>query len=218
MIECVAENIKKKKTRGCRARRKRLPVFAVILLLLAALFLYYKYFVAGTIGEVCVKRAQEISVDSVNAAVLDSLSSLKYEDISEVTTDVNGNVAMININAILANKIARTVSVKAKSILENELKGGVPVPSGALTGLKIFSGAGDNIYFKVITVKNVYCDFESDFIDGGVNQTVHRIYLTVKTEMTVVISGAENDTESVSKILLCESLLMGKVPEFIVGK
>ncbi len=220
MIDCVEERIvlKNKKIKCKNPHRRKISVFIIFFIVSGSLFIHYKSNVSRILSETCVKSAEEITIDAVNNVVLESLSELKYSDLAEVSLDNSGNIKMINIDVVETNKIARTVSIKTKKLLEQKIKNGVPVPFGTLSGLAYFSGAGKTIFLQVVTVKNVYCDFSSDFLEGGINQTVHRIYLIVKAEVTVVIPGVKNEAEFDSEILLCESLLVGKVPEIIVER
>jgi sporulation protein YunB len=117
------------------------------------------------------------------------------------------------------NVISREVEKHSFTILKSKIEKGVQIPFLAFLGLDFISGYGRKINFKMLAVSSVECDFLGEFSSVGINQTLHSIYINVKSK--IKISKFFNKTEQVytSKILLCETIIVGKVPEvYLNGK
>ena len=55
-------------------------------------------------------------------------------------------------------------------------------------------------------------DLKSEFIAQGINQTLHRVYLQVKCEVTI-LTPFNNITSSITnQVLLVENVIVGNVP------
>ena len=88
---------------------------------------------------------------------------------------------------------------------------------GNFTGNKLISGYGPDIRVKVIPVGTVTTDFKTEFISAGINQTRHRIYLEAKTQVKVVIPLTTSTKEVKAQIPICETIIVGEVPESYVN-
>ena len=59
---------------------------------------------------------------------------------------------------------------------------------------------------------NIYCNFRSKFESAGINQTLHKIYVYMKTDVTIVMPMAKLNSVNETESLVCESLIIGEVP------
>ena len=57
------------------------------------------------------------------------------------------------------------------------------------------------------------CRFVSEFEQAGINQTRHKIYLDVMTEVDIIIPTAESTVNTITQVLVAESILIGNVPD-----
>ena len=59
---------------------------------------------------------------------------------------------------------------------------------------------------------NVETDLRSEFSEQGINQTLHRVYLQVVCEVSI-LSPYHNITYKISnQVLLAENVIVGKIP------
>ena len=219
MIECVDKKIwyvkrrkvknKKKKKKSCR---KKLLLFCFIFLF-TLLFVYLNLIVAEKISEECEQIVKEYSIIAVNNAVLTTLYNNEYDELMSIAKNSDGSISYISINSSKSNLINRNVASVSKKNLTDILKNGIPIPLGAFTGIPIFGGLGKEIDMKVVSVENVVCDFVSEFSEKGINQTLHRLYLTVEVSVDIMIPHFRRSAITKSEVLLGESLIIGKIPE-----
>lgn len=218
MIECSEERIYYKKHR--KKSIKRCFSFFIVIIAILTVFGYYKTFVTKSIYEVCNKRASALCADSVNKSVLHSLKDeTSYDELISIEKDKNGDIVLMSANAYKLNVISRETAVKTQEFLSKKLDEGIEMPYLIFTGIDALSGYGRNFNFKTLHVSSVTCEFKSNFISVGINQTLHSIYLSVISKVIVDLPFAKEETECVTDILICESVLVGKVPEvYLNGK
>ena len=87
------------------------------------------------------------------------------------------------------------------------------MPLGALSGVEAWAGFGPKIHLKIIPISNVSCKFVSEFEGAGINQTKHSIYLEIVADISIIMPSGTSNFASLTEVLVCESVLVGKVPE-----
>lgn len=72
---------------------------------------------------------------------------------------------------------------------------------------------GPDIDIKMMTDGNVLTDLRSEFEEAGINQTLHRVYLEVVCNVTI-LTPYETITESITnQVLLIEGVIVGNIPD-----
>ena len=87
MIECIDENVwylKKKKTKRKGKKRKKFLILAFFVLIIGSLYLYYDLVVTKNLADQCEEIVTELSVISVNDAVLSTLYLDDYENLLKI--------------------------------------------------------------------------------------------------------------------------------------
>ena len=157
--------------------------------------------------------AKSIATKISNEQATDVMKNYKYEDLCNITKDVNGNITMISANVIPVNEIISDVAVKIQEELNNTKNSKFNIRLGSFTGTKLLSGRGPNIEIKMSTVGNVETDLRSEFISSGINQTLHKIYLQVDCNV-IVLTPFNNIEQKISnQVLLAEAVIVGITPD-----
>jgi len=164
-----------------------------------------------SISEASVKS---IATVAINEAVYYTLNEpLNYSDIITIYKDDDGKITAITTNSIKINGIARDTAYLSQQNLKRIGEQGIYIPLGALTGSEALAGFGPKINIKIIPIGNVICQFVSDFKSAGINQTVHRIYLEIIADISIITPTATTTVASKTEVLICENLIVGEVPE-----
>ncbi len=61
------------------------------------------------------------------------------------------------------------------------------------------------------------CDCLSSLTSAGINQTLHTVSLEVTASVEIVLPSGPRDVSTVTDVLLCESVIVGKVPDAFFG-
>ena len=212
MIECCNERIYKKRHK----KSKKLRRFFVFILILLTLFLCYSYsgLVCENVFNIIAEKCYSYSAGAVNKAVTKSTAvNISYDSLINIEKNDNGEIVALRANSSKINLISREIEAITKSEIENLLKNGVKVPLLAFSGIKALSGYGQQVNVKTINVSSVLCDFKSEFKSAGLNQTLHSIYIDVLVSISTSLPIKAYIKECNSKVIICETVIVGKVPE-----
>jgi sporulation protein YunB len=164
-----------------------------------------------SVGEAKIKS---LATRSINAAVNEVITSgYSYGSLISIIFDNNGDVALIEANAMEINRLAKEIASVSQTRLDLIGEQGVGVPLGSLTGIPIFMGQGPDIRFKLYPIGSITCSFSSQFIGAGVNQTNHKIYVNISSTINVVLPIDNKQISTKTQILIAESIIVGKVPD-----
>lgn len=157
---------------------------------------------------------RSITTVAVNDAIYYTLSDrVRYEDLVNVDRDAQGNILAITSNSFQINRIARDAAYMSQQNLKQMSEDGIEIPLGAFTGIEAWAGFGPHITMKIIPISNVECRFVSEFEEAGINQTKHSIYLEIVADISIIMPSGTSNFASLTQVLICESVLVGKVPE-----
>ena len=194
-------------------KKKLIAVLLVLAALILSVFLYFRRNVTPVIIEVSEATVKSITTLAVNDAVYCTLSdALKYEDLVSVSRNEDGDIVYMQANSLKINAIARDVASLSQKNLDEMGSRAMKVPLGAFSGTAVFAGMGPEIDLKIIPIGSVYCEFSSVFEAVGINQTRHKIYLDVEADVELIIPAASATVSSKTQVLICESVIVGKVP------
>ena len=203
---------------GCykyKRKRKRLTIaISSIILLVAVVVVYIRFVVTPVVKTVAEEKVRALTVSTVNAAVTSVLEAEpSFVDMVEYGHDANGDLNSIKINATRINAVMQRSVQKTQNGLSDMISSGVNIPVGSVSGITFLSGKGPNLNVAVIPVGAVDARLRSEFSEIGINQTIHKIYLSLDSTIKIIIPGAGNTIKSSSEVLLVESVIIGKVPD-----
>ncbi len=216
MIECSEKNIWYKKRR--KNNFKRCFSLFLSVLIIVGLVCYYKYVVADLIIDLCSEYAYSYSTESVNTAVLETIEKeTSYNDFISVEKNAQGEIILLSANTVKVNKFTREISYLTMKYLNEKMEKGIPISVLTFTGIGMLSGYGTKIKFKTVSVSSVTCELCSEFISVGINQTLHSISANIKSKVIIKQPLKSVEQEFQTKVLICESVLVGKIPEVILN-
>lgn len=159
-------------------------------------------------------KAREIATRAINESVNDRVSGdIKYQDLIFIRTDDEGNVTMMQANTIMMNKLASEVALTVQDKIKNIKTSAVKVPLGNVFGSQLLAQYGPKINIDVTPIGMVNVDFKTEFEASGINQTRHKIYLVVKTQVKIIVPFSSDSTEVVTSVPVAETIIVGKVPQ-----
>ncbi len=217
MIECCEENIFKNVKRKNIKRKKKFK-WLIIILVIAILFSYYKYVISKNIITITSSYAHQYSLESINSAVENSLKNkLNYDELVIIEKNTNGDIVLMRSNSYNVNIISRNIVANTQSYLDKKLSKGIPIPFMAFLGLELFNGLGAPINFKALTITSTNCNFISEFKSVGINQTLHSIYADISVLININFPLNNKEVSANSKVMLCEAVLIGDVPQIYLN-
>ena len=184
---------------------------------LAALGLLLEKNMESVILDMAYARAEAMAVEYMHEAVRDVMGDeITYQDMMNVRTDSAGKVTMLQANAVRMNELAAFTALQAQARLESAEAQSVSIPLGAALGIPFFSALGPRVRVRIVPVSAVSAAFSTEFESAGINQTRHKIYLSLHTVVRLVIPSSDRQVSLSSQALIAESIIVGEVPQSYV--
>lgn len=203
----------KKPKKRIKLTKLKVIVFIISLLIIVLAFVTMRN-VTRVLISISEATIRSITTVAVNDAIYYTLNdSVRYEDLITITYDGDGNVSTITTDSLKINRIARDTAYLSQENLTRMSAEGIMVPVGALTGIEALAGFGEKINIKIIPISNVECRFVSKFVDAGINQTKHSLYLEIVSDISIIMPTETKNLASTIEVLICESVINGKIPD-----
>ncbi len=159
-------------------------------------------------------KAKEYSTLAINSCVTDVLSAddIDYTNLIFIQTDTNGlSVVRANITAINTLKARLTTAIQKQLSEYDDSK--LYIAIGTLVGSDVFTGRGPKIEVRLVPVGYVTTAISNEFTTAGINQTLHRMLMTVTGTVTIVMGGYAATSEVTADFCIAETIIVGAVPE-----
>lgn len=160
----------------------------------------------------CENRAKSIATIVSNEQATIIMKEHTYDDLFSIEKDMNGNITMIKCNIIYVNEIISDVAVRIQEEINKRGRENVEIALGNFSGLKLLSGRGPGVKIRISSIGNVETDLKSEFISQGINQTLHRVYLKVECEISILTPFNNISKKITNQVLLLENVIVGNIP------
>ncbi len=199
-----------------RKRRVKRMIFIIAGAVLVLLILSYALINAQlrpALMHMAQTRVQAEASKAMYTSVLEQLSeSEQSTDFVEVQK-TEDQVFYVELNSAAINLFAARCADAAQTKLTQIGKQGIDLPMGTAAGIPLFAGAGPMLRMNFSPEGAVQTHISSEFRSAGINQTLHRIILTLTADVAIILPGsARTDTVSLS-MPVAEQIIVGKVPD-----
>lgn len=200
-----------------KTRRTLLYGFGAAVMLFALCWWYLDGNLTGVVLSLADARARSLAVQILNEAVEETITSqVSYDQLMTVTCGEDGTVRLIQANTAEMNRLASHVTLLAQKKLEELEDQSISVPLGSALGLTIFAGAGPRIQVRILPVGAVIPRFDTEFQTAGINQTRHKLLLTLTATVRLVIPTGSTMMEASTQMAVAENIIVGQVPDSFV--
>lgn len=190
-------------------------LFNVVIIILTAIITFRALLGAinPILNRLCMDEAKNIATKISNEQASLIMNKYKYEDIITIVRDDNGNIKMLQTNIKSVNELTSDIPNNIVSALKSEENSNISIYLGSILGLKILSAQGPKINVRIANVGNVETSLESQFVEQGINQTLHRIYLEIVCEVSILTPYDTISEKITNQVLIAESVIVGNVPD-----
>lgn len=194
---------------------RRLILCALLLMLLLMLLERNLTRVVLTLASA---RAEVLAVQALNQAAEALIAEgVSYDSLVHVTLGEDGSVRLLQANTAGMNSLASRASLTAQAKLEALQDQTVSVPLGSALGVTLLAGTGPRIRVHMLPVGAVVTVYETEFTSAGINQTRHRVLLTMRAQVQLVLPTGASGVEAVTQVAVAESIIVGQVPDSFVN-
>lgn len=159
--------------------------------------------------------AGEVLATAVNA-VLEG-EGYSYDQLVSITRSESGAVLSAEANAAAINRLSAAVISSLNDTLKNDDHAAVKLPLLNATGSAFLIGRGPKITLRLQQNGAATTSLNSIFCDAGINQTQHRLELTVHFRAVVLAAGMSEPIETVGTFLVAETIIVGTVPDVVAN-
>lgn len=184
-----------------------------IILLIASLVFYGSMKIIEPIMDTqCISMAKTIATKISNQEATKVMENYSYQDLLKVTKDEQGNVKMVETNIVIINQIISKIPVQIQNEIEKSQNNTFQIRLGSLLGNQFFAGKGPNITIQMDITGTVETELKSEFVSAGINQTLHKIYLELTCNVSILTPIKTIERQITNQVLLAEGVIIGEVP------
>ncbi len=205
---------KKTKAKWSAKRKFRVTLFVICVLIFLCIFYYFKV-VCPVIVSLSEERVRSIATSVISEVVGDTLISdeITYSELAKIKYSSENTVDSIEVDTVQANILIRKITQGVQAKFNNLGDESLEIALGTFTGIPFLYGLGSNISIQLIPVGTVNTKINSKFTSAGINQTLHQLYFVVNAGIGMILPGKTENFNTELEVLLCENIIVGKVPE-----
>lgn len=186
-------------------------------LILLAMIMAMEQNLSQTMLDMAFAKAYSMAVETLNRAVhMVTDDNVSYQELVDTQMDAEGRVSMLRANTMRMNALAAQTAMVAEQELNSAENQFVEIPLGAALGIRSLSGFGPRISVQILPVGAVSTAYDTEFETAGINQTRHKIFLSLRATVSLIIPTGSQLVEVESTMLIAESIIVGNVPESFV--
>ena len=193
--------------RSSGGKRRRLLWLGLAVILIAALC---ERAISGVSPELVEEAARGYVLECISRAVD---AELEESDAPFVTVEreSGGKISMVSADQERLNSLRAGVLERLSRSLKG--KATVYVPVGSLTGVGLFNGRGFPVPVKLQLEGSAVVEFSTEFTGAGLNQTCHRLMMTVRARAYSPSKRFETSVVTEAATVLAETMVVGEVPK-----
>lgn len=194
--------------------RSLLRFFLFLLVLFLALFLMFRSRYRDIIRELAETQVKNTTSDLTNDAIAKQIADgiIQYDRIVFFEKDLEGRITALKTNMSEVNRLKTDIL----NIINDEIlaldTSDIGIPLGSLFFPEIFSGKGPAIPVHILSIRNSDAAFSSNFVQAGINQTLHQLTMVVSVDVAVLVLGQTGSFTITSEVVVAETVIVGDVP------
>ena len=189
-------------------------ITALVLLGLALCFLMVRSRYREVIRELAQTQVKNTTSDLTNDAIAKQIADgvIQYDRIVYFEKDLDGRITALKTNMSEVNRLKTDIL----NIINDEIlaldTSDIGVPMGSLILPELLSGKGPAIPVHILAIRNSDATFLSNFVQAGINQTLHQLTMLVSVDVAVLVLGQTDSFTINSEVVVAETVIVGAVP------
>ena len=198
-----------------RRRIKKL-LFGLLLvaLFLLALYCWFRYHYSDAIAGLAETQIRNATSDLINDAIDKQIEneSIQYDRMVYFEKDLDGRITALKTNMSEVNRLKTDIL----NLINDEIlaldTSDIGIPLGSLFLPELLSGKGPVIPVHILSIRNSDASFSSNFVQAGINQTLHQLIMLVSVDVAVLVLGQTGSFTISSEVVVAETVIVGDVP------
>ena len=189
--------------------------FSLILLVLSIiLILIFRSRYREVIRELAETQVKNTTSDLTNDAIAKQIADgiIQYDRIVFFEKDLDGRITALKTNMSEVNRLKTDIL----NIINDEIlaldTSDIGIPLGSLFLPELLSGKGPVIPVHILSIRNSDASFSSNFVQAGINQTLHQLIMDVSVDVAILVLGQTGGFTITSEVVVAETVIVGDVP------
>lgn len=193
--------------------KRKYKIITLIILIVILISVLLNEVIYPLFSKKCIYQAKVLVTQITSDETEEIMKNYTYKDLVHIEEDTEGNVTFLESNVVLINQIKAEIIGRIQDKFLETKKTSIEMKLGSFTGSRLLTNVGPKIRVQVIPSGTISSTLETEFYSVGVNQSIHRIYLDISCNLSI-LSPFETVSQSLqNKVLLSESIIVGTTPE-----
>ena len=193
---------------GGKSKRRKLLLIAVSVLLLWGIL--SETGLSSVTQELTETVTRGYLLSAMQQAVKEELQG-DERDFVAVNRTGSGEISAVSADITALNDLKAGVLTRLSKFLNGKATAHIPI--GSLTNIGIFNGRGPKVPVKLKLEGTADIAFRTEFSSAGINQSCHRITMTVTATVYSQSNRFEAYVTDATETVLAETVLVGEVPD-----
>lgn len=198
-----------------RFGRRAIRRIAILVIICAVAMMVFRKRYNEPIRDLAQIQVMNATSDLINDAIDEQIEAgqIQYDRIVYFEKDLNGQITALKTNMTEVNRLKTgTLDMINDEILALD-SSNLGVPMGSLFLPEFLSGRGPVIPVHIISIRNSDANFTSSFSQAGINQTLHKLSMSVSVDVAVLVLGETVSFTVTSEVMVAETIIVGNVPD-----
>ncbi len=199
-----------------KRKRKITPIVAVLLIVpIGVLLIMAEIRISNVRKELISYAARNAASAATTAGVENSLDTdkVRYANLIKFGRDQSGNIVSVTTDAYYLNKIGNNIGDEIDKHINQMKSYIIKIPFSVLFSEQLINGRGPKMPLVFVMTGITTTDFENEFTAAGVNQTHHRIMMSITVNTYVIHSGNVTVVPYKTNVCIAESIVVGITPQ-----
>ena len=199
---------------GKKGNENYKKLIKLILIIIIAIFVMINMLNAinPIFEKLCIDEAKSIVTIELNRITTINVDKYQENELITIKQDENGNIQLLQVNSRPLNNMISSITNDIQVSLNDNDSLTSHIPFGSITGVKWISGVGPKIPLKVALSGTIQNKIRNEFDDAGINQTLHRLWLDITSDINILTPYEVIQTQVTSELVLSENVIIGGVP------
>ncbi len=195
------------------SNRRRLPGLVLMLLGLGLMCLTLVRNMDPLVRDMAVAGAKNAAAAAMQKSVAARMTGGQWSDLVQLVKDGEGQITAAVTDVGRVNELQAALAGDVIAALTAPNTADLGVPLGNLLPSPFFSGLGPKVPIRILSVSEVEVKLMSRFTSAGINQTLHRLLLTLSARVRVLIPTGTVTAIVYADVTAAETLIVGRVPD-----
>ena len=136
-----------------------------------------------------------------------------YNDLMNIQKDSNEKINFIEANIVTINKAVAQIISKIQKRIDESPRTNVFINMGSVSGVSNLKSIGPQFEIELETAGRIISNVRTEFEAVGINQTMHRIYLDLNTNIGILTPYGSFTRNFETSVLMAQAIIVGEIPE-----